>query len=55
MKIKESKKRDKDVDLFRELRELWNIRVTAISIIIGALGAVPKGLERRLEEKKIGG
>ena len=30
------------------------MRVTVISVVIGALGTVPKGLESGLEELKIG-
>ena len=50
MKIKENEKRDKYLDLARELRKLWNIRVTVIPIEIGALGTVLKGLERGVED-----
>ena len=50
VKIKESRKRDKDLDLAKELRELWNMLVTVIPIAIGALGRVPKSSERGLEE-----
>ena len=39
----------------RELKNLWNIRVTGIPIVIDALGTVPKDLIRDLEELKIGG
>ena len=46
VKIIESKKRDKSSNLTGELRKLWNIRVTVIPVIIGALGAVPQSLER---------
>ena len=38
--IKESEKREKN----REPQKLWNIKVTVISLIIGALGAIAKGL-----------
>ena len=33
--------------LCQELRKLWNMRVTMIPIVIGTLGTVAKGLERR--------
>ena len=33
----------------------WEMRVIVIPIVIGAFGAVPKYLERGLEELKIGG
>ena len=55
VKIKESKKRDKYLDLARELRKLWNVKVTMIPIVIDALGMIPKGLERGLEELEIRG
>ena len=43
VKMKESEKIDKHLDLARELKELWNHRVSVVSIIVGALGKVPKG------------
>ena len=55
VKIKESKKRDKYLDLARELRKLWNQKLTVIPIVISMLGMVPKGLERQLEGLEIGG
>ena len=54
-KIKESKTRDKYLDHARELRKVWNMKVAVIPIVIGALGMVPKGLERRLGEFEIRG
>ena len=42
VKLKESKKKDKYLDLTRELKKLWNIKVMVI--VIGALGTVTKGL-----------
>ena len=54
MKIKE-KMSDKFFDLARELRKLWNIRVSVILIIIRALGNFPKSLKRSLEELEVGG
>ena len=52
MKIKESKKRDKYLYLVRELKKkLWNVKVTVIQIVIGALGTITKGWVKRLEEK----
>ena len=54
VKIKESEKRDQYFDLARKLRKLWNMRVTVMPIVIGALGTVPKELVRGLEEVVIG-
>ena len=41
--------------VIRELNKLWNMRVTVIPNVIGALGMVLKGLERRFEELEIEG
>ena len=53
VKIKESKMRDKYIGLARELRKLFSMKVTMIPIVIGVLRTVPKGLERRLEARRI--
>ena len=53
---KENKKRektDKYLDLTRELKKMWNMRVTAIPMVIDAFGMVPKSLEESLEELEI--
>ena len=55
VKIKVSKKRDKYMDLARELRKVWNMKVTVIPIVIGLLGTVLKGLKRGFEELEIQG
>ena len=49
--LKESGKIDKYLALARELKKLWNMKVTIVLIVIGALGTITKGLEfgRRLE------
>ena len=44
IKLKECEKKDKYLDLARELKKLWNMKVTIIPILIGAFGAVNKGL-----------
>ena len=43
VKIKENEKRDKYLDLARELKKLWNMKMMVIPIKIGALETVPKG------------
>ena len=48
VKLKENEKRDKYVDLTRELKQLRNMKVTVILAVIGALGTVTKGLVQRL-------
>ena len=53
MKINESEKRDKDLDLARELKKLWIIKVTVIPTVIRALGTVTKWLVKGLKELEI--
>ena len=53
MKIKESEKEDKYLDLIREQRTLWNMKVTVFSIVVGIPGTFPQDLVRRLEELEI--
>ena len=48
VKFKESEKKDKYFDLARELKNLWNMNMTVILIVIGALGTVTKGLVQGL-------
>ena len=54
-KLKECEKRDKYLDLARELKKLWNMKVTVIPIVIGAFSIVNKGLLKGLEDLKIRG
>ena len=42
--LKESEKKDKYLDLVREMKKLWNMKVTIIPIVIGAFGTITKGL-----------
>ena len=46
---------EKYLDLARELKKLWNMKVKVIPIGAGALGTVPTGLERGLENLEIRG
>ena len=55
IKLKECEKKDKYVDLARELKKLWNMQVTIIPIVIGAFGTVTKGLLKGLEDLEVGG
>ena len=55
VKMKESEKINKYLDLARELRKLWNMKVKVVPIVIGGLGTVPKGLENSLGELEIRG
>ena len=48
IKLKEYEKKDKYLDLARELKKLWNMKVMIVPIVIGACGAVTKGLLKGL-------
>ena len=49
IKLKENEKKDKYLDLARELKQLWNMQVTIIPIVIGAFGTETKELLKGLE------
>ena len=55
IKLKECEKKNKYLDLARELKKLWNMKVTIIPIVIGAFGTVTKGLLKELEDLEVGG
>ena len=48
IKLKECEKKDKYLDLARELKKLWNMQVTIIPIVI-------EGLQKGLEGLEVGG
>ena len=54
IKLKECEKRDEYLDLARELKKLWNMKVTIIPIVIGDFGTVTKGLLKGLEDLEVG-
>ena len=53
--MKECEKKHKYLDLARELKKLWNMKVTIVPIVIGALGTIIKGLLEGLEDLEVGG
>ena len=57
VRLKESEKKDKYLDLARELKKkkLWNMKVTIIPIACGALGTDTKGLVKGLGDLEISG
>ena len=55
IKLKEREKKDKYLDLARELKKLWNMQVTIIPILIGAFGTVTRGLSKGQEDFEVGG
>ena len=55
IKLKECEKKNKYLDLARELKKLWNMEVTIIPIVIGTFGTVTKGLLKGLKDLEVGG
>ena len=51
--LKESEKKDKYLDLARELKKLWNMKVTIVPIMIGTLDTRTKGLLKGLKDLKL--
>ena len=55
IKLKDCEKKDKYLDLARELKKLWNMQATIKPIVIGAFGTVTKGFLKGLEDLEVGG
>ena len=53
--LKECEKKDKYLDLARELKKLWNMNMTIVPIVMGAFGTISKGLLKGLEDLEVGG
>ena len=51
----EGKRKDQYLHRARELKKLWNMKVSVIPIVIGALCIVTKGLIKGLEDLEIRG
>ena len=54
-KLKKCEKKDKYLNLARELKKLRNMEVTIVPIVIGAFGTVTKGLLKGPEDLEVGG
>ena len=55
VKLEGNEKNDKYLDLARELKKLWNMKVTVIQVVIGDLGKVTKRLIKGQEGLEIRG
>ena len=55
VKLKDTEKRNKYLELVGELKDIWNMKVAVIPIVTGALGTIPNGLVQGLEDLKITG
>ncbi len=53
VKLKEIEKKNKYLNLATELKKLWNMKVTVIPTIIGALRTITKELVPGLENLEI--
>ena len=53
--LKECENKDKYLNLARELKKLWNMKVTIVPIVIGTCGTITKGLLKGLEDLEVGG
>ena len=54
IKLKECEKKDKYLNLAKELKKLWNMTVTLILIVIGVFGTETKDLLKGLEDLEVG-
>ena len=55
VKLKKCEKKAKYLDLARELKKLWNMKVTIVPVVIGTFGTITKGLLKGLEDLEFGG
>ena len=55
IKLRECEKKDKYLDPARELKKIWNMKVTIIPLVIRAYVTVTKGLLKGLENLEVGG
>ena len=51
--ISQQRKTGNYQDVKRELRKLWNLKMSIVPIVIGALGTIPKSLEKHLKELNV--
>ena len=54
IRLKKCKKKDKYLDLTRELKKLWKMQMTIIPTVIGASGTITEGLLKGQEDMKVG-
>ena len=52
-KISENKNRVKYLNLARKLKNLWNMKMAVMTVIIGELGTIPKTMKSGMEDLKI--
>ena len=47
--VKEVEKIEKYLNLAREVKKVWNMKVIVVPLVVGALGTLAKELEKRLK------
>ena len=55
IKLKESEKKDKYLNLSWKLIKLWKMKVTIVQMVFGAFGTETKRLLKGLEDLEVGG
>ena len=55
MKLKENEKKNNYLEIARELKKIWNMKVAILPIVFWAFGTVTKGLLKGQEYLKVGG
>ena len=53
VEISQQTKTESYQDLKRELQKLWNLKTSIVPIVIGALGTIPKSLEKHVSELNV--
>ena len=53
IEISQQRKIENYQDLKRELKKLWNLKTFIAPIVIGALGTIPKSLEKHLNDLNV--
>ena len=53
LKVKEIEKKNKYLDIFREWKKLWDMKVIVTPFVIGTLGRVTNGSVQGLEDLEI--
>ena len=47
-----SKDLEKNQDLARKLCKIWQVKVRVVPVVVGALGTIPKALEKHLDQNR---
>ena len=53
IEVSQQRKIENFQDLKRELQKLWNLKISMAPVVIGALGTIPKSLEKHRNELNV--